>query len=197
MAGSLHESIDSRHVRMERCRCWAFDHLSSLPQPERWAGLRRFAVLESERHPDGNVSKERRCYIASVAADAGRVAYAVRRHWEIENGFRLLDVTFDEDDSRILCGNGAEHFAALRALAVSLLKRESTTISIHKKRIRAALNDNFHLQVLESVRGKMRLPCLHYEVMVEMNGFHLGSGGCINQHSPAAAIAAISSWQLA
>ena len=91
--------------------------------------------------------------MSSAAPDAALIAQAVRRHWEIENGFHwVLDVTFREDDSRIRRGNGAENFAALRSLAVSLLKREPTKISIRKKRIRAALNDNFRLQVLETAR---------------------------------------------
>lgn len=150
---SYHESTDTGHGRVELRRCWAFDQLECLPQPERWAGLRSFAVVENECHRNGAVTRERRCFIASIAADATPIARAVRSHWEIENGFHwVLDVTFREDDSRIRRGNGAENFAALRALAVSLLKREPTKISVRKKRIRAALNDDFRRQVLEAAR---------------------------------------------
>ncbi|MCK9531305.1 MAG: ISAs1 family transposase, partial [Gammaproteobacteria bacterium] len=85
-------------------------------------------------------TRERRCFIASVAPQAGQIARAVRAHW-------------GEDDSRIRRGNGAENFAALRALAISLLKQEPTKISVRKKRIRAALNDDFRLQVLEAAWG--------------------------------------------
>lgn len=150
---SFHSSTDTGHGRVEVRRCWAFDQLSCLPTPERWAGLRSFAVVENESHRNGTVSRERRCFISSVAPDAALLAHAVRRHWEIENGFHwVLDVTFREDDSRIRRGNGAENFAAMRSLAISLLKREPTKISIRKKRIRAALNDDFRLQVLEAAR---------------------------------------------
>lgn len=151
---SYHEDTDTGHGRVEVRRCWAFEQLECLPQPQRWAGLRSFAVVENECHRDGVVTRERRCFIASVAGDAAQIARAVRSHWEIENAFHwVLDVTFREDDSRIRRGNGAENFAAMRALAVSLLKREPTKISIRKKRIRAALNDDFRLQVLEAARG--------------------------------------------
>jgi predicted transposase YbfD/YdcC len=148
-----HESTDSGHGRVERRRCWAFAQLDCLPQPERWAGLASFAVVECERHQGAKRSIERRCFISSLAPDAAQIARAVRAHWDIENGFHwVLDMTFREDDSRIRRGNGAENFAALRALAVSLLKQEPTKVSIRKKRIRAALNDAFRMQVLEAAR---------------------------------------------
>jgi len=137
---SYYESTDTGHGRVEVRRCWAFDQLHCLPQPERWAGLRSFAVVENERHQAGKVTRERRCFIASVAPQAGQIARAVRAHW-------------GEDDSRIRRGNGAENFVALRALAISLLKQEPTKISVRKKRIRAALNDDFRLQALEAAWG--------------------------------------------
>lgn len=153
VAHSFHESTDCGHGRVEHRRCWAFSHLDSLPQPERWAGLRSFAVVECERIVDDKRNCERRCMIASLAAEAEPIAHAVRQHWGIENGLHwVLDVTFREDDSRIRRGNGAENFSALRALAVSLLKQESTAISIRKKRLRAALNDDFRTQVLEAAK---------------------------------------------
>lgn len=153
VAHGYHESTDTGHGRVEVRRCWAFDQLECLPAPARWAGLRSFAVVENECHRAGAVTRERRCFIASVAADASQIARAVRSHWEIENGFHwVLDVTFREDDSRIRRGHGAENFSAMRALAISLLKREPTRISIRKKRIRAALNDSFRTQVLEAAQ---------------------------------------------
>jgi predicted transposase YbfD/YdcC len=146
---SVHEAPDSGHGRVERRRCWACGQLASLPQVERWAGLRSFALVESERHVGAQVTRERRYFISSLAPDATAISRAVRAHWEIENGFHwVLDMTFREDDSRIRRGHGAENFATLRQFALSVLKRESTAISIRKKRIRSGFNDAFREQVL-------------------------------------------------
>ena len=62
-------------------------------------------------------------------------------HWR-------LDVTFREDESRIRRGNAPHNMGVIRHVAVNLLKRESTKISVRKKRIRAALNDGFRDKVL-------------------------------------------------
>lgn len=51
----------------------------------------------------------------------------VRSHWQVENCVHwVLDVRFRKDDSRIRKGNGAENFAILRAIALNLLKQETS-----------------------------------------------------------------------
>jgi len=110
-------------------------------------------MVESERHVDDKVTTEQRFFISSLKPNADKIALAIRAHWEIENGCHwVLDVTFGEDDSRIRRGHGTHNFSALRQKALSVLKRESTKISIRRKRIRAGFNDLFREQVLASVR---------------------------------------------
>ena len=108
-------------------------------------------MVESERHVDDKVTTEQRFLISSLKPNADKIALAIRAHWKIDNGCHwVLDVTFGEDDSRIR--HGAHNFSALRQKALSVLKRESTKISICRKRIRAGFNDLFREQVLASVR---------------------------------------------
>ena len=74
---------------------------------------------------------------------------ALRSHWGIENKLHWrLDVTFREDESRIRRGNGAHNIGVIRHVAMNLLKREKTKISYRKKRIRAALSDDFRDNLL-------------------------------------------------
>ena len=74
---------------------------------------------------------------------------AVRSQWGIENEWHWrLDVTFREDASRIRRGNAPHDLGVIRDVAMNLLKREPTEISVRKKCIRAALNDSFHDNVL-------------------------------------------------
>ena len=91
---------------------------------------------------------ECRYYITSVD-DVGRFQQAVRSHWGIENELHWrLDVTFREDESRIRRGNGAHNFGVIRHMALNLLKRERSKISVRKKRIRAALDDSYRDNLL-------------------------------------------------
>ncbi|MCA9647342.1 MAG: ISAs1 family transposase [Myxococcales bacterium] len=149
---TYYEETDAGHGRVERRRCWASERLSTLPEPERWAGLRSIALVCSERHCGETVSTERRLFISSLPAKADAISRAVRAHWHIENGLHwVLDVTFREDESRIRRGYGAENFSVLRHLALNLLKREPTAISMRKKRIRAGFSDEFREQVIQAV----------------------------------------------
>ena len=96
----------------------------------------------------GRASIEQRYYITSVE-DVGSFRRAVRSHWGIENELHWrLDVTFREDESRIRRGNAPHNMGVIRHVALNLLKREPTKISVRKKRIRAALNDGFRDNVL-------------------------------------------------
>lgn len=57
----------------------------------------------------------------------GVLANAVRSHWGIENSVRwVLDVTFNEDASRIRKDNAPLNEAILRRMALNLLSRDKT-----------------------------------------------------------------------
>ena len=63
-------------------------------------------------------------------------------HW-------TLDVSFGEDDSRVRKGSGAEVFAALRRMALNMLKHENTLrVGISAKRKRAGWDHDYLLKVL-------------------------------------------------
>jgi predicted transposase YbfD/YdcC len=88
-------------------------------------------------------------YITSLAADAALLARAIRCHWGIENSLHwVLDVTFQEDQSRIRQGHGPENIGLLRRLSLNLLKREPSKQSLKQKRYRAAMDNDFLVKVL-------------------------------------------------
>jgi len=61
---------------------------------------------------------------------------------------RVLDVTFREDGSRIRKGDAPGNFNVFHQPARKLLKRESSRLSIKRKRFKAALSDDFRQQVI-------------------------------------------------
>ena len=64
----------------------------------------------------------------------------MRLPWGVENSLHwVLDVTFREDDSRIRTGYAPENFNIVRQLAINLLKKESSKLSIKRKRLMSAL----------------------------------------------------------
>lgn len=134
------QSIDKCHGRLEIRRCWTLSNLDYLTQLPLWANLQTVAMVQSERRINGKVSTENRYYISSLPANATVMSKAVRTHWSIENSLHwVLDVSFNEDASRIRKDNSPENMAMLRHFALNLLSRDkSSKSSMRAKRHKAA-----------------------------------------------------------
>jgi predicted transposase YbfD/YdcC len=87
----------------------------------------------------GKKTKEVRDFISSLPPHVERLAALIRGHWGIENRLHWsLDVTFNEDQSRIRQGHAAENAGLLRRLALSILKQDTRySNSLRCKRLRA------------------------------------------------------------
>ena len=147
---SYHRQWNEGHGRFEARRCWATSDLSWLGGREEWDGLRSVVFIESERFVGDSLAVEERYYLSSPPADAKLLNEAARSHWAVENSLHwVLDVTFDEDRSRIRKENAPENFGLMRRLALCLLKGEgSSKGSIKGKRLRASWDEGYLLQVL-------------------------------------------------
>jgi predicted transposase YbfD/YdcC len=144
------EEINNEHGRLETRRYWICEDLSTLPNPERWFGLRSIGMVERESTQGGKTSLEQRYFINSIAADATRFAYAVRSHWGIENRLHLpdraqglLDVVMREDECRIRKDNSPTILAMLRHMSLNLFEKVPAKLSLKQKRFKAALSDDF------------------------------------------------------
>ncbi len=74
----------------------------------------------------GTRTVERRYYLSSLPLDVPTFARAVREHWGVENQVHwVLDVQMNEDQNRARAGHAAENLAALRRLALNLLRRDT------------------------------------------------------------------------
>ncbi|MGD1699696.1 ISAs1 family transposase [Dapis sp. BLCC M229] len=84
--------------------------------------------------------------------NAELLAEAIRGHWGIENQLNwVLDVQFQEDDSRIRTDNSPENLAVIRQIALNLLTSEKTVkTGIKNKRKRAGWNNDYLLKILFS-----------------------------------------------
>jgi len=154
IAHEHYEEVDSGHGRVEVRRYWITDVLTSINDlTSQWNGLISVGMAESERHVDGKVSKEIRYFICSIDADAKVFGNAVRKHWSIENQLHwVLDVSFNEDLSRVRRSNAAENMSVIRHLVLNLLKLEkSCKKGLKAKRFKAALDTNYAEKVLQLI----------------------------------------------
>ena len=107
-------------------------------------------MVDAQRQIGDQVSRQRRYFLSSLEPDALRLGEALRAHWAVENSLHwVLDVAFQEDNSRIRLGNAAENMAVLRHIAVSLLQQEKTAkVGVKTKRLQAGWDNTYLLKVL-------------------------------------------------
>ena len=90
---------------------------------------------------------------AARALSAAAFAHAVRSHWAIENNLHwTLDVTFNEDQSRLRAGHGAKNMAVVRHFALNLVRQATDKRSIKRRRKRASWDPEYLLQILGPLR---------------------------------------------
>ena len=113
---------------------------------QEWSKLSSLVRIERTRETSKGTSKEVCYYISSIQGDAKKFQRVARRHWGIENRLHyVLDVSMDEDESRIRRDNGAENFAVLRHIALNLLRKENTVQAGIKARRKLAGWDHTYL----------------------------------------------------
>ena len=119
------ETTETGHGRVDERVCHVIEIPKDHPQRAVWKDLNRLAVTVSRRVVDDRETWESRLYVSSHPPRAKPLAEAIRKHWSIENGQHwVLDVTFGEDARRQQDRTGAANLAAVRRLAVSLLRPE-------------------------------------------------------------------------
>lgn len=155
LAHQTWETLNKGHGRIEQRRYTLVTDpqgLAYLNQDERWAGLAGIGWVEAERRVGETVSQEVRYYSTSLPG-VREFARGVRTQWGIENGLQwVLDVAFQEDQSRARVDHSAENLAVLRHIALNLLKAERTAkVGVHGKRLKAGWSDDYLLQVLQAI----------------------------------------------
>ena len=138
-----HGRIETRDYRL-------LTDLSWLTQQTQWSGLQAVGSVTATVTKDNKTTTDTRYFLTSVT-DVERFAYAVRKHWAIENQLHwCLDVIFDEDVSRARKDMSQLNLNVLRKTALALCKNADfgRRLSIQKKRFAAALNPQRLLDIL-------------------------------------------------
>ena len=146
--------VEKGHHRREKRLVWAvpLSEFSGLYKQEQWLGLQTIVIIERTRHLWNKVTHEVHFYLSSLPADAHVLGNAIRTHWGIENQVHwTLDVTFNEDKSRIRSCHAPRNFALLRRMALNALNLEKTLQrSLRQKSRRASMNNDYMISVLQS-----------------------------------------------
>jgi predicted transposase YbfD/YdcC len=119
----------------------------------KFPGQKSIICIESTREIGESIAIEKRFYISSLNADAKKINYAIRSHWAVENNLHWsLDLTFNEDNSRIRSENAAENISMVRHTALNLLqhaKDKFKNISLKALRKKAGWGNSILKAILQ------------------------------------------------
>ena len=110
---TYNEITEAGHHRSERRQVWAvpINQLPHLPNGQKWKSLASVVMVKRERQLWNKRTTEVCFYISSLEAEATVLAKAIRSHWGIENSRPwVLDLTFNEDHSRMRIGHGPPEY---------------------------------------------------------------------------------------
>ncbi len=149
---SADKNWDYGHGRYEERQCeilsasqvWTKDFCAQ------WTGLETLVKVESLRLGGEKESRKTRYYISSEKGhNPIYFNRLVRRYWGIKNQLHWhLDVTFKEDACRARRINAGENLSILRKMALHRISKMEDKLSLKKRRFRAALNNDYFLQLL-------------------------------------------------
>jgi predicted transposase YbfD/YdcC len=147
-----HEQVEKDHGRIETRKAWISEQIDWFADRKDWENLRSVGVIEERREViGGKTTTERRYFLCSLPPDAKKFAHAVRTHWTIENTLHwVLDVSLQEDQSRVRSGYAAENLALLRKLALNLIRKDVSAKrkSVKGRQKRAAWSNDYLLTLL-------------------------------------------------
>ena len=150
--GKDHGRIEIRTHTVSQAVDW-IDSQRSYPGAPRFPNITTIGIIESRIERGDKVESERRSYISSRALSPATFADAARSHWAIENNLHwTLDVTFNEDRSRLRTGHGAKNMAVIRHFALNLVRQLADKNSIKRRRKRASWDPEYLLEILGPVR---------------------------------------------
>lgn len=135
-----HGRIEQRDVTLIRQVDW-LDAGRRFPGELRLPDVAAIVRVKTRTQLKDRCRFETRYSITSSKASAKILAMAIRGHWHIENQLHwTLDVTFDEDQSRLRKGHGANNMAVVRHFAINLVRQADEALRPERTGLRRKTN---------------------------------------------------------
>ena len=145
-----HRRIETRTASISSDVAW-------IQERHQWPGLAAVGKITARRQQGERSSVESRYYLLSQPFPPERFNAIVREHWGIENRLHwMLDVVFNEDQSRNRKDHCPENLALMRKLALNLARLEPSKGSMRGKLKRAGW-DNGYLAIVLSQFTKIQM----------------------------------------
>lgn len=119
------KTYDKGHGRFETRECFIYTDVEWLRKRHpKWKSIKSIVQVNETRNIKDKTTNDSRHFISSLEATPEEMLRAIRFHWGIENSLHwVLDMSFNEDYSRIRKGNAPQIMAIMRHMALNLLQK--------------------------------------------------------------------------
>ncbi|MGD0106437.1 MAG: ISAs1 family transposase, partial [Rhodopila sp.] len=141
--------VEGDHGRIETRTATVSTDIKWLQDDHQWPGLVAIAKVDRTRETKTKTTSETAYYLLSTPLSPERCNEAVRSHWGVENRLHWrLDVTMNEDQDRTRLDNAPQNLALLRHMALNVMQKDKSKISLRGKFLRAGWDDRYMVQLL-------------------------------------------------
>ncbi|MGA3006247.1 MAG: ISAs1 family transposase [Acetobacteraceae bacterium] len=141
--------VEGDHGRIETRTATVSTDIKWLQDDHQWPGLVAIAKVDRTRETKTKTTSETAYYLLSTPLSPERCNEAVRSHWGVENRLHWrLDVTMNEDQDRTRLDNAPHNLAVLRHMALNIMQKDKSKISLRGKFLRAGWDDRYMVQLL-------------------------------------------------
>ncbi len=139
-----YDTVDADHGRIEERSYRVYNVPQYLTDIHNWPHLQAFVHVVSERAADDKTNRSERIYLLSKCPSAQVAASLIRGHWQIENSLHWsLDVVMNDDQHRARKDHAPANFAALRRIALNIIKANPAKGSNRGKFKKAGWSNDF------------------------------------------------------
>lgn len=148
-APDKHSTVDSDHGRVETRTSFVSTEIEGLQKRHRWPGLAAVGRVIRTRDTATKATRETAYYLLSAALSPERLGQVARSHWGVENRLHwVLNTVMNEDQARNRNDNTAYNLAILRHMALNLMQRDRSKVSLRSKFNLAGWRDEFLAKLL-------------------------------------------------
>ncbi|MGH7045300.1 MAG: ISAs1 family transposase [Stellaceae bacterium] len=148
-----HSTRDNDHGRVETRTSLVASDIERLQARHQWPGLgavgRVVRVRRTTAKTDTRTTRENAYYLLSTPLSPERLGEVARSHWGVENRLHwMLNVAMNEDQVRSRLDNSPYNLAILRHMALNLMHKDRSKVSLRGKFNLAAWREDYLAQLL-------------------------------------------------
>lgn len=147
-----HTTVGNEHGRIETRTSLVSTEVEALQKRHRWPALTAVGKVTRRRDTATKSTNETAYYLLSAALSPQRLGHVARAHWGVENRLHwVLNTVMNEDQARNRNDNSAYNQAILRHMALNLMQKDRSSVSLRSKFNLAGWKDEFLAKLLTAI----------------------------------------------